>query len=40
MKFSPGIRSSTDFPANWELRDTTGVSVPELITRAGVTMCS
>src|SRR5436305_299541 len=39
MKFSPGTRGSTDFPANWELRDTTGVPVPELITRAGVTMC-
>jgi hypothetical protein len=39
MKFSPGIRGSTDFRASWELRDTTGVSVPELITRAGVIMC-
>ena len=39
MKFSPGIRGSTDFRASWELRDTTGVSVPELITRADVSMC-
>ena len=40
MKFSPGTRSCTDFLANWELRGTTGVLVPELIARAGVTMCN
>src|SRR5215470_4493854 len=39
MKFSPGTRSSTDFLANWKLRDTAGVSVPELMTRVSVTMC-
>jgi len=39
IKFSPGTCSSTGLPADWELRDTTGVWVPELITRANVTVC-